>query len=330
MTKTRWTPDLIIECIRERQAADLPLNASAVIADDERLYGAARRHYGGWSRALQMAGIDPASVAPPRVQLPRGTWTRDLIVTEIKRYAEEGQDLAAHRMQQADSRLVAAAAHHFGSWRTAIGAAGYDYEKICLTRQWPPEHIVERLQGLDQDGADLSRRTAEAWDPSFVTAATGVFGSWQSALEAAGVEEQRRTVNWARDAILDALQDPVMRAEGGQTGLRKAAIREFGSWPEALREAGVEEEVPAEVVCTARAVREAKTLTLEEVGERMGCSHRWVSMIELGQVMGLRISWALRMAQALGVSVEELFVRAEFVSSLRGCGVVSEAEEVVG
>src|SRR5690625_4357358 len=164
--RIRWTPELVLQKIKERQAQNLPLNYSAVVADDERLTGAARRYHGNWNGALISAGIDPETVRYPRSDsAPRGTWTQDVIIEEIQKHATNGVDLAAHRMRTTDPKLLAAATHHFGSWRDAVSAAGYDYDLIRLTREWDADRIIRRLKQLSKDGADLSVRSVEAWDP---------------------------------------------------------------------------------------------------------------------------------------------------------------------
>jgi transcriptional regulator with XRE-family HTH domain len=75
----------------------------------------------------------------------------------------------------------------------------------------------------------------------------------------------------------------------------------------AVRAAGRPEDRPGPVRCSARQVRRRQGLSLEEVGRRTGYSHRAVSMVELGQWPGPRLSLALRLARALGTPVEEIF-----------------------
>lgn len=55
---TVWTKELVIERIKERHTTGKPLNYAAVVADDEALTGAARRHFRSWSIAVTEAGFD--------------------------------------------------------------------------------------------------------------------------------------------------------------------------------------------------------------------------------------------------------------------------------
>src|SRR4051794_9987439 len=62
------------------------------------------------------------------------------------------------------------------------------------------------------------------------------FNSWEGALQATGLQEQRRPVGWTRERVLEAIRAGPMKEP--TDGLRKAAIRLFGSWEEATRAAG--------------------------------------------------------------------------------------------
>ncbi len=305
-TRRRWNKQIVLDSIRLRAEARKPLNYSAVVRDDEPLVGAARRVFGGWDQALAAASIDPQTVKNPQEsKASPGTWDESTILAQIRLHAERGDDLAAHRMQKTNTALVSSATSHFGSWRAAIAATGFDYGEIRLRRQWPKEQIIQRLKKIAANGGDLSYLTAEAWDCGFVAAAVAVFGDWDKALEAAGVEPQRRTVRWSRSRVIQAIQ-------GGATascnaGLLRASQAVFGSWEAARQAAGVTRDVPVPVHCYARRYRTQCGLSLEEVGRRLGYSHRTISMIELGQVPDPRVSTALKLAKVLKVPVEQLF-----------------------
>lgn len=56
-----WTPDKVVAQIRDDLARRLPVTTLAVIARNGPLYGAARREFGSWAKAL--AAVDPALLA---------------------------------------------------------------------------------------------------------------------------------------------------------------------------------------------------------------------------------------------------------------------------
>ncbi|MGE5584030.1 MAG: helix-turn-helix domain-containing protein [Bacillota bacterium] len=302
-----WTREIVLEAVRKRHAGGLPINYQAVVIDDEKLTGAARRLFGSWNAALAAAGFSPEDVkreARKSPGLPPGSWTEEMVLEGIRQAAREGQDLSAHRMQKWDPSLVAMAQRLFGSWGKALIAAGYAPDLIRRAREWSKEEILERIRALAARGADLSESTASAYDPGFSGSAAERFGSWADAVEAAGVayDEARRTVKWSRSKVLEAIR------EGRRDRVMEAVARKyFPSWTEALREAGVPEDRAETVGNRIRERRLALGLSQTELGRMVGYSHRAISMLELGQWQDPRVSVALKLAKALGCRVEDIF-----------------------
>jgi putative transcriptional regulator len=56
-----------------------------------------------------------------------------------------------------------------------------------------------------------------------------------------------------------------------------------------------------------RKYRGEKGLTETELGKKLGVSHRTISMLELSHYIDPRVSFAIRIARALGKRVEEIF-----------------------
>lgn len=197
MTRKRWSRELVLSALQKREAAGKALNFQAVVVDDERLTGAARRHFGSWDAALVAAGYDPDTIKRPRGDVvPRGTWTPEVIIEQIQADVTAGLEISAHAAQLRSSSLVARGQQLFGSWEAAVAAAGYDYEAVRKTRAWTPQDVIERIQELASAGADLSDNTCATYDGSLYGAAATHFGGWPQALEAAGIDpdEARRTV----------------------------------------------------------------------------------------------------------------------------------------
>lgn len=306
-TRVTWTPEAVIEAIRKRHAGGLPVNYQAVVKDDEKLTGAARRLFGSWNEALVAAGFDPEEIkreARQGPRLPHDSWTKEMVLEGIRRAAREGQDLSAHRMQKWHPSLVATAQRLFGSWREALIAAGYAPDLIQRVREWTNEEILERIRALAANGADLSDRTASAYDAGFQAAARKHFGSWAAALKAAGVayDEARRTVKWSRSKVLEAI-----RAGRRDRVMQFIAQDYFPSWSAALRAAGVPEDKAEKVGNRIRERRLALGLSQTELGRMVGYSHRAISMLELGQWQDPRVSVALKLAKALRCRVEDIF-----------------------
>ncbi|MGE5594310.1 MAG: helix-turn-helix domain-containing protein [Betaproteobacteria bacterium] len=306
-TRVTWTRESVIEAIRRRRADGLLINYQAAVRDDEKLTGAARRLFGSWNAALAAAGFDPETIkreARQGPKLPRDSWTKEMVIEGIRQAAREGQDLAAHRMQKWNSSLVATGQRLFGSWREALIAAGYAPDLIQRVHEWTNEEILERIRMLAANGADLSDRTASAYDAGFQAAASKRFGSWAAALEAAGVsyDEVRRTAKWSRSKVLEAIR------EGRRDRVMQYIARDyFPSWSAALRAAGVPADKAERVGNRIRERRLALGLSQTELGWMLGYSHRAISMLELGQWRDPRVSVALKLAKALQCRVEDIF-----------------------
>lgn len=56
--KTRWSNELVLQCIDERRAAGLALNSVDVVTENAPLAGAAQRLFGSWGNAIAAAGLD--------------------------------------------------------------------------------------------------------------------------------------------------------------------------------------------------------------------------------------------------------------------------------
>jgi len=178
-------------------------------------------------------------------------WTRKSIIAEIKRLHSEGERLNYSAAEANHLNLVRAAAWHYGTWRRAIETAGIDYEGLSRYQRWNKQRIIERIQELHKQGADLSWRSVSTeLDPSLAAAALrpNGFSSWREAVIAAGidVEEVTRYKYWDNEKVLKAIKarkrngEP-MSSKSLQTtdqSLFCAARRRFGSWDGALEAAG--------------------------------------------------------------------------------------------
>src|SRR5689334_12967441 len=114
-------------------------------------------------------------------------------------------------VQRNNLRLLRAATRYFASWKNAIEYAGLNYDDIRRYRVWTRDRIVEQIQKYYNEGEDLSwRHVSTVLDPPLAAAAIrpNRFGSWQNALEAAGLdyEEIRRHRAWDADGIVAELR----------------------------------------------------------------------------------------------------------------------------
>jgi len=179
-------------------------------------------------------------------------WTRDDIAMEILQLYASGGELNYSSMAETQPSLLRAATRHFGSWRSAVEYAGLSYDQIRKYRFWTRARIIARIIELHQQNADLSwRNVSEKVDPQLAAAATKPrgFGSWQAAIEAAGLDYDaiRRYRRWDEARIVAGLRELAAQgvrlnskeAQASYITLFAAAVRHFERWDRALEAAGL-------------------------------------------------------------------------------------------
>ena len=186
-------------------------------------------------------------------------WSSELIISDIRTLRDGGEDLSYTGAVTKHGALYRAALRRFGSWRHALGCAGLNPGATRRRRRWTAEGVVEEIRALARDGSDLSWSGVAEGRQSLAAAARARFGSWRAGLAAAGLSEVagRRQRRWDRHAVVAAV---LQRASLGlgmsascverdDASLIGAARRHLGSWPRALKAAGIE---PASVVLRSR------------------------------------------------------------------------------
>lgn len=302
MARQRWSKEKVIERIQERSREGLALNSDAIVHEDEPLMGAARRYYGSWQNALVEAGFDPDAHRKERE--PTKRWDKSIIIEEIKNLASQGVELNAHAVKRVDSKLVAAGTTHFGSWKKAIEAAGFDYETVRKTAKWSKKDVIKTIQTAHKANADLSDNTVSALNPGLYGAAFHYLGSWSSAVEQAGIDYDlvRRTVVWSKEKILEAL------AQGRESSeLYHVATEQFGSLEKARKLVGLVDGTSTATINKIKERRVELGLSQEDLAKRVGCTHAWIGYLERRDLEDFKLSWALKIAKALETTVDNLF-----------------------
>jgi hypothetical protein len=189
------------------------------------------------------------------------TWTLELIIGQILRHEANHTSLRSRVIKKIDYRLYSAAIRKFGSWSQALSCAGIPLYKYCKTRNdrmknllyWTPKKITEAI--LQRAIKRQSLQSTNIQPLALRMAALKRYGSWAAAVRAAGLNpaEHRchnewKPKRWNRDIIKSEILN---RAKCGLGLLPRevrtqdrhlfiAAKRYFGSWPEALAFAGVD------------------------------------------------------------------------------------------
>jgi hypothetical protein len=180
----KWSRERIIREILRREAAGLPLSlGGSKDGVDSKLYKAGSRVFGSWGNAVKAAGI-----APERAKV-HDQWSPSRILTKIRSLARRQQPLRPGELKRRHDHLMQAARRLFGSWSKAVVAAGVDPEKLKRVAPWTKERIIEAILTRALHGKRLNSHAVQP--KSLVEAGARVFGSWGSALAAAGIDPKQ-------------------------------------------------------------------------------------------------------------------------------------------
>lgn len=215
--------------------------------------------------------------------MSRRKWSRERIIDDIQRLANEGHSLSTRSMAELGySGMVTTSykTEYFGSWRNAIVAAGLDPKIVCRRkRKWTRERILQRILELHQAGEDLSHSAAKRNHQYLVVVAINdrFFGSWREAIEAAGISytEVSKHEYWSRDRICERIRELYATGESlshedakryhGALVSAASSPRYFGSWGSAIRAAGMNYD---EIRKINRWTREKIIKTISELHEQ--------------------------------------------------------------
>jgi hypothetical protein len=210
--------------------------------DNPPLIGAARRVFGSLKAAMKAAGLQyPPHPCP---------WNEASILTAIRQMHSEGRDLslAAVKDRKAGS-LLGPAMHRFGSWRSAIEAAGIDYSTVERVREWTPECVLRALRERRESGRAVGGGVVQRQDIPLWAAAKRYFGSYQGALDAAGIVLPKPAAEWTwpiprlQEELRKLQQDGVDLSSGSIRRTHRELFYAFrsraGSWRKAVESIGV-------------------------------------------------------------------------------------------
>jgi hypothetical protein len=173
----KWTKQRVIDAIQDRHVRGLAI--TRIERRNRTLVAAAREYFGGWKGALEAAGLTAHYVA---TRAPR-IWTPDSVISEIRAFKQHGWPLT--KVWQKDPTLYSAAKKHFGTWRAALQAAGYQPTRRVWTRQVILSEIQARMKQR------LSLSSGASANKNLAAAAQRHFGSWRQALREAEPARRR-------------------------------------------------------------------------------------------------------------------------------------------
>jgi hypothetical protein len=187
--------------------------------------------------------------------MPRTAWDKEHIVKALRQLQKRGAELSYNKLARKNQSLVSAAAYHFGSYRKAIERAGIDYATISRRPRWTKQAIIAQIKQARRKGEDLhwaavTKRRDELGLAAFASLQPRLFGRWDRALQAAGLDADDVAMyrRWDRHSILFELRglardrEPLNSGaiQKEDPGLHAAAVRHFGGYDAALRAAKLE------------------------------------------------------------------------------------------
>lgn len=125
----------------------------------------------------------------------RKFWSRSRIITEIMKLWEDHGDLSYLTVNAHNPRLYGAAAHPraFGSWATAVEAAGYRYEDFKKVILWSRDRVLKYLKIYEAVGFNKARFQQETSMPFYKLEGAAIrhCKSMSMAFEAAGIGRRK-------------------------------------------------------------------------------------------------------------------------------------------
>ena len=181
-----WDQEKLIRQIRGMRKKNLPLNAKYAMKNHQKLFSAAVRQCGSWSKALFAAGIKiPSYAHGGRLGILRAL-----------------HDLDGHSKNDVPQPLTSCAVYYFGSLQKAMVAAKSEPRIVSA---WSKAKITTILSRMHIAKQTLSYITARRYHRPLVNAAEKHFGSWGKALYAAGIDPNLYYVHhkWRKSKLRD-------------------------------------------------------------------------------------------------------------------------------
>ena len=179
-------------------------------------------------------------------------WDKERILQKLRQLHKSKKDLSYNALCRTMQPLLSAAAYHFGSYRKAVEKAGIEYASVIRRPRWTKQAIIKLIKDAKRKNQDLhwsavTKRRDELGKAAFASLQPRLFGRWDRALAAAGLDadDVARYRKWDRNSIVFELKS---RSQNEQPlnsgalqqedpGLHAAAVRHFGSYDKALQAA---------------------------------------------------------------------------------------------
>ena len=203
-----WSKQLIIEEIRRLHGAGMPVNSKNLQRNYSGLESAGRKFFGSWRAAIEAAGLSYKDVCK---KMQEHRWTKAKILDQIWHIVSLGVNPNSEGMRRNYRCLYASAAYHFGSWRSAVEAAGFVYASVRLRsydRKWSKEAVIAEILGIHARAEPLNATYVRKHYSPLANAADAYWHSWREAIEAAGFNYDmiRKVSSWSHAKVIEQIR----------------------------------------------------------------------------------------------------------------------------
>lgn len=215
--RTKWDKDMILVEIKRLYAEGMPLNASYIMSNNSKLYGAARKYYDSWKVAIENAGLDYTVI---NLRSAENKWTEDKIVEEIKKLYEQNVPLNSDYIQKNHTKLHSASQRYFSSWGDAVDKAGYNYDEIKGIK-WTEETIKDEILRLNEENVVLCSSQMQETNMDLFQAGCRIYGSWKNAVNSSGLsyDDFRKQKEWNKETVLSEIRSFINENNNASAGL---------------------------------------------------------------------------------------------------------------
>lgn len=253
-----WTAEYILDRTAWLHMQGFPVNHEHLSKVEAIVHQGVKR-FRSWDAVLKRVGLDPKQI---RRQRPTIEYSRSETIHGIQRRQRAGLPMIEMSLRtgpHVDNPLSRAAKVHFGTWRDALRAAGLDTTSSYGTVRFPnAESVCEDIRRRHREGQVLEHNDMQRpgiGDKRLFVVAREFFGSWENAIEAAGIDystirKRKRSPYTTKAAVIRELrarcerQEPlttngVRQGAHRDVALMEAALKLFGRWSAAKKAARV-------------------------------------------------------------------------------------------
>lgn len=181
-----WSKEMVLEKIRLLADNKEILSSKYNSVNQKKLWNASNHYFYSWRNAVEAANINYESISEKILD-----WSAEKVKSEILNIYNNDLPLFASYAKNNYVALYGAASTFNGGWKQAVEKVGIDYSQINKRANeidWSPSLIKKTILEIDERGEDLCESVILRKQSTLRTAARRVFGSWEGAIEYAGLE----------------------------------------------------------------------------------------------------------------------------------------------